>query len=224
MSTVATAPFGNARQRAMLVAEQFETAEQQRAAASLGMWLFLATEVMFFGALFFGYAICRARFPDAFAAASRETDIVLGTANTAILLTSSVFVALAVHAAAARARKLAIVMLLIAVVLGAAFMGIKLTEYAHDYGKHLVPWLGFEFDRQHYVGARIFFSLYFATTGLHLVHLAIGIALVLALAWTIWKERANALADHVDTVALYWHFVDIVWIFLYPCLYLVSRS
>lgn len=206
------------------VARHFEAPEQQRAAATLGMWLFLATEVMFFGALFFGHAICRVRFPDAFAEASRRTDVVLGTLNTAVLLTSSVSVALAVHAASVRARKLTVTFLLIAVALGAAFMGIKIAEYAHDYAQHLVPWLGFEFDPRHYAGARVFFSLYFAMTGLHLVHLVVGIALLLALAWAVHRAHPDTLAAHVGLVALYWHFVDIVWIFLYPSLYLISRA
>src|SRR5581483_10261703 len=140
------------------------------------------------------------------------------------LLTSSAFMALAVEAARVNARKLTMVLLLVTAVLGAVFGGIKLTEYVIDYRDHLVPWLDFAFDPRHATGASIFFSLYFTMTGLHLVHLVVGIALVLAVAWGVGRQRRNVVGDHVEIVGLYWHFVDIVWIFLYPCLYLISRA
>ena len=209
---------------ALRVAEQFEEASQQRAAATLGMWIFLATEVMFFGALFFAYSIARYQFPAAFAVASRHTNIVLGTTNTAVLLTSSLFMMLAVKCAEQDLRRATVALLAITGVLGVAFMGIKLTEYALDYRDHLVPAVNFAFDPAHARGAKVFFGLYFLTTGLHLVHLSVGIALVALFAWRVARRRPNALADQVDIVGLYWHFVDIVWIFLYPCLYLVSRT
>ena len=209
---------------ALRVAQQFEEAPQQRAAATLGMWIFLATEVMFFGALFFAYSIARYQLPDAFAAASRHTNILLGTTNTAVLLTSSLFMALAVKCAEEDLRRATVALLAITGLLGLAFMGIKLTEYAQDYRDHLVPMLNFAFDPRYARGALVFFGLYFLTTGLHLVHLSVGIALVAAFAWRVARRRPNVLADQVDLVGLYWHFVDIVWIFLYPCLYLVSRT
>jgi cytochrome c oxidase subunit 3 len=213
-----------AREPAMTIAPQFSDAGQQREAATLGMWIFLATEVMFFGALFFAYAIARVQFPEAFAAASRHTNLVLGTTNTGVLLTSSLVMALAVRSAAHGARKGTVTLLLVTAALGVAFATIKLTEYALDYRDHLVPVLDFAFDPGYARGALIFFGLYFATTGLHLVHLSVGVALVLTFAWRVWRSRQNALADQVEIVGLYWHFVDIVWIFLYPCLYLVSRA
>jgi cytochrome c oxidase subunit III len=123
-----------------------------------------------------------------------------------------------------RLRKLAVALLAVTALLGLAFAAIKLTEYALDYREHLVPLLNFTFDLQYALGALVFFGLYFASTGLHLVHLAIGIALVTVVGWQVWRRHRNALADHVETVGLYWHFVDMVWIFLYPCLYLVSRT
>ena len=212
------------REPALTIAPQFADAGQQREAAALGMWIFLATEVMFFGALFFAYAIARVQFPAAFAAASRHTNIVLGTTNTAVLLTSSLFMALAVRSAAHAARKATALLLVITALLGVTFVGVKLTEYALDYREHLVPVLDFAFDPRYARGALIFFGLYFATTGLHLVHLSVGVALVLTFAWRVWHARQNALADQVEIVGLYWHFVDVVWIFLYPCLYLVSRT
>jgi len=186
--------------------------------------VFLTTETMFFGALFFAYAIARVQFPDAFGAASRHTDIVLGTANTAILLTSSLFMALAVRSAAFTARGATVVLLLVTAALGTVFVGIKLAEYVKDYHDHLVPALDFAFEARHAVGARVFFALYFTMTGLHLVHLAVGIVLVLGLSRAVHRGKRNALGDHVEVIGLYWHFVDVVWIFLYPCLYLVSRA
>ena len=209
--------------RALHVAEQFEDAPQQRAAATLGMWIFLGTEVMFFGALFFAYAIARVQWPDAFAAASRHTNLVLGTANTAILLTSSFCMALAAGAAETGARKATAWLLLATAMLGVVFAGVKLTEYELDYREHLVPLVNFAFDARHRPGAQVFYGLYFATTGLHLLHLWTGVVLVVLFAWRVWRARENALADQVGTLGLYWHFVDIVWIFLYPCLYLVGN-
>jgi cytochrome c oxidase subunit 3 len=206
------------------VAAQFDGLPQQRAASTLGMWIFLTTETLFFGALFFGYSIARAGFPEAFAAASRHTNLVLGTANTAILLTSSFFMALAVRAAALRARRATTIFLLATALLGLAFAGIKLTEYALDYREQLVPVLNFAFAPEFARGAEIFFWLYFTATGLHLVHLAIGVVIVLVFAWRSHHERVTNLDIKVEMAGLYWHFVDLVWIFLYPLLYLVSRA
>jgi cytochrome c oxidase subunit 3 len=206
------------------VAEQFHDAEQERAAATLGMWAFLVTEVMFFGALFFVYAIARTHWPQAFAEASRHTNIVIGTANTAILLTSSFFMALAVRAAADGNRKSTFRLLIVTAALGIVFAALKLTEYGIDYHDHLVPLVDFSFDPRFLPGAHVFYGLYFATTGLHLVHLSIGVALVFVFARRVLRARDNAMGDQVEMVGLYWHFVDVVWIFLYPCLYLVSRA
>jgi cytochrome c oxidase subunit 3 len=203
---------------------QFDDVAQQREAASLGMWLFLATEMLFFGVLFFGYALARARFPDAFAAASRHTSIALGTLNTAVLLTSSFTMALAVRAAALRTPRAAAGLLVATAMLGISFAGIKLTEYGIDYRGHLVPVLDFAFDPSVYRGALLFFWLYFVTTGLHLLHLSIGVAIALALAWRAWRHAHANLPGEVEIAGLYWHFVDLVWIFLYPCLYLAARA
>ena len=209
---------------ALPVAEQFDDAAQQADAASLGMWLFLATEMLFFGVLFLGYVVARAHFPEAFAAASRHTNLVLGTLNTAILLTSSFTMAMSVRAAARRAYRMAALMLLVTATLGTAFGGIKLTEYALDYRSHLVPVLDFSFDEAYAQGALLFFWLYFTTTGLHLVHLSIGIGIALVFASRAWRRGGNRLPEQVEIAGLYWHFVDLVWIFLYPCLYLVART
>ena len=205
------------------IGEQFEDALQQRAAVTFGMWVFIASEVMFFGALFFGYAIARIHAPDAFAAASRHTNIVIGTANTAVLLTSSFFVALAVRSIAAGAGRRTTWLLVVTAGLGLVFTALKLTEYAIDFREQLVPLVNFAFDPQYLPGA-VFYGLYFVTTGLHLVHLTVGIVLVLVLAVQVRHANPNALRDRVEVAGLYWHFVDIVWIFLYPCLYLISRA
>lgn len=207
-----------------LVAEPFDDAAQQADAATLGMWVFLATEVLFFGVLFFGYGVARARFPDAFAAASRHTSLVLGTANTAILLTSSFTMALAVRAGQLRARSACALLLLLTAALGIVFAAIKLTEYGLEYRERLVPVIDFAFDPAQARGAELFFWLYFATTGLHLVHLLVGIGIAIAFAIRQWRRASVRLHEQVEIAGLYWHFVDLVWIFLYPCLYLVSRA
>ena len=206
------------------VARQFDDAAQQAEAASLGMWLFLATEMLFFGVLFFAYGVARVRYPDAFAAASRHTNLLLGTMNTAVLLTSSFTMALAVQTAQARRLRASALLLVLTAALGLAFAGIKLTEYALDYRGHLVPVLDFAFEPRYAQGALMFFWLYFATTGLHLVHLSIGVAIAIVFAWRCARRSGTRLPEQVETAGLYWHFVDLVWIFLYPCLYLVSRT
>lgn len=200
-------------------ARQFASAEQQGRAATLGMWVFLATELMFFGPLFFGYAYGRLHFAAAFAAASRSTDIVLGTANTALLLTSSLFMATAVEALERRAVRLARIMLGATAALGLAFLAIKGGEYRHEWGERLFPGRGSILD----AGGQFFFLLYFAMTGLHALHLAIGIGIVLVFAAALGRGGL-ATPERLRVAGLYWHFVDAVWIFLYPILYLVGRS
>lgn len=204
-----------------LAAPQFASFGQQAQAATFGMWVFLATELMFFGPLFFAYGYGRLRFPEAFAAAGRETDMVLGTANTAVLLTSSLCMALAVEYLASGRRQLARAMLAVVAVLGVAFLAIKGTEYRHEWQSHFFPGRGSFLDP----GGQLFFLLYFAMTGLHAIHLTIGIALMLTFALAM-RHDTSALAEpeRLRVAGLYWHFVDVVWIFLYPILYLVGRS
>lgn len=207
------------------VAEQFQQPEQQREAATLGMWIFLATEVLFFGVLFTGYLIGRVLYPEAFAAASRETELVLGTANTVALLTSGLTMALAVRAAQADRRRALVLLLLVTALIGLAFLGIKGYEYWKDYQHHLVPGLNFRFEGAHPERVELFFLLYFFMTGLHAIHLSLGIGTVLVM--TVLSARGHFGSRYftpVKLTGLYWHFVDTVWIFLYPLLYLVSRS
>jgi cytochrome c oxidase subunit 3 len=206
------------------LAHQFDTLGQQREAATLGMWVFLVTEVLFFGGLFTTYLVYRSWYPDAFAAGSHELLIWAGTTNTAVLITSSLTMALAVHAAQTGERRRLIGFLVVTMLLGATFLGIKAFEYYTEFLEHHVPGAGFQFAPEHIVRAQIFFSLYFMMTGLHALHMIIGLGVmsfILALAWRgrITPEYYNP----VEVAGLYWHFVDIVWIFLFPLLYLIGR-
>jgi cytochrome c oxidase subunit III len=215
--------------RPLRPAEQFDDVLQQTRAATIGMWVFLASEVLFFGALMFGYTVSRLEYPAAFAAASRRTDVVLGSINTAVLLTSSFGMALAVDACRRGQRRRGALCLVVTAALGALFLGIKGTEYVHDFQQHLLPGPSFRFpaaaaDAGIADGAQLFFYLYFVMTGLHAVHLTIGIAAVLLVAAGLGLSRPAVNVNTVETTGLYWHLVDIVWIFLYPLLYLVSRA
>jgi len=206
-------------------APQFHDAEQRRQSAELGMWVFLASEVMFFGVLFAAYGVSRFNFGEAFAAAGRHTDIVLGTLNTALLLTSSYTIAAALHALCANRPQAARGLLLVTAGLGAAFLAVKGIEYRKEYVEGLVPWLDFRFDPGYVNGAALFFYLYFAMTGIHAVHLAIGIVVVLVTAARVHRRTLSArYAAPLEMSALYWHLVDVIWIFLYPCIYLIART
>jgi cytochrome c oxidase subunit 3 len=219
------------------LAHHFDDAEQQYISAELGMWLFLATEVLFFGGALLGYAVYRFKYPDSFIAASHHLDIVLGTANTVILLTSSLTMALAVHAAQTSRTGALVRNLILTLLLGSAFLGVKGFEYFHKFGQHLVPGPYFQFTSSHGTDeaahsdgeppaepkhAEIFFSFYFALTGLHALHMVIGIGLLAVLIVKSAKGRFSAAYfTPVEMTGLYWHFVDIVWVFLFPLLYLV---
>ena len=209
---------------ASLVAEQFDDLEQQHEADKLGMWIFLATEVLFFGGLFLSYTVYRYLFPSVFAAASRHTEVILGGANTAILLFSSTLMALAVRAAQLTRRKPLIWFLLGTAFFGIVFMVVKGFEYHKDFVDHLVPGTAFQWHEANPQAAEIFFWLYFAMTGLHAIHVTIGIVLMLVLALLAWRGTfQNGNYMPVEITGLYWHFVDIVWVFLFPLLYLAGH-
>ena len=210
---------------AVIVARQFDDAEQQRKASDLGMWVFLATEILFFGVLFTAYVATRLHDPQAFAIGSRLTNVTLGSINTGVLLTSSLMMALAVRATKLGSDRAAFGFLCATAVLGVAFLGIKFTEYVLDYHDHLVPVLDFSHPGPHAGGVENFFYLYFFMTGLHSLHMIVGIGVVTVLA--VMAARRRFTSDYftpVELGGLYWHLVDIVWIFLYPLLYLVSRT
>lgn len=206
-------------------ASPYATLRQQHDAAQLGMWTFLATEVLFFGGLILGYCVYRYGYQADFAAAGRETKIVIGTINTAILLTSSFLVAWAVDVAKRDGRGLPAALLATAALMGVLFLGLKGYEYIEEYREHLVPGVNFAFEAEHARGAALFFVFYFAATGLHALHVAIGIVVLLVIALRTrqgsYSERYHA---PISVAGLYWHFVDLVWIFLFALIYLPGRS
>ncbi len=202
--------------------EQFDDPVQQHEAATLGMWTFLATEILFFGGLFLGYITYRTIYPDAFAEASRHTLVLFGTLNTAILLTSSLTMALAVRAAQEGKPKSVVRFLLLTILLGLCFLAVKGLEYHEDIQEHL--WPGPHFKAGLPVQAQMFWFLYWAMTGLHAIHVTVGLGLLSVIAWLAHRGLfSSAYFTPVDISGLYWHFVDIVWIFLYPLLYLIHR-
>jgi cytochrome c oxidase subunit 3 len=207
-----------------LLREPWEYFDRQREAGKFGIWLFLASEVLFFGALMVTYTVCRLEHPEAFAAAGCATNIWYGTLNTAILLTSSLTMAVAVQAAALNAafRRLIIWCLVSTAVLGLFFLVVKGFEYKEDIDKHLLPGPTFALKQ---TGAQLFYGLYWLLTGVHAIHLTIGIALVsrLALLGYARKLKLNSNPE-LEVTALYWHLVDIIWIFLYPLIYLPGRA
>ena len=211
-------------QTAPIVALQFEDAAQQREAATMGMWVFIATEILFFGAMFLGYTAYRYAYPQAFAQASRHTLIAFGGTNAAVLLISSTTMALAVHAASQNRRGRLVSLLLATASLGALFLVIKGFEYAHEIKENLLPGSSFHIVAAEPLKAEMFFYIYWLMTGFHALHVTIGVVLIL-----IFAARAcltNAFVNHdtpVDLLGLCWHFVDIVWVFLFPLHYLVDR-
>ena len=213
---------------------QFATEGQQRDSASLGMWVFLATEVMFFGGLFCAYLIYRIWYFEDFGAASQSIDATLGATNTAVLICSSLTVVLAIWAAQTSRRALMIAMLVLTMLFGLAFLGIKGVEYKNKFKEHHVPGASFNFEHVPIPGhsdqyanpqhAQIFFSLYFIMTGLHALHMIIGLGIFTWLLIMAWRGRFTPeYHTPLEMGGLYWHFVDIVWIYLFPLLYLIDR-
>jgi cytochrome c oxidase subunit 3 len=189
------------------------------------MWLFIAQEIMFFGGLFLLYAVYRTLYPGAFLDASGHLDWKLGAFNTVVLIGSSLTMAMAVHAAASGQRKATAWWLLATIVLGAVFLGVKVVEYGDKFEHHLVPGPGFRYEGPDARPAEIFYSLYFAMTGLHALHMVVGIPILAWLAWRAWRGHFGAAYNSpVELTGLYWHFVDIIWIFLFPLLYLLGAT
>ncbi len=219
MADIATAPAHDPHLR-----HQFDDAGQQHEAATAGMWLFLGTEVLFFGGLFCAYMIYRVWYPETFGAASRTLDLALGATNTLVLITSSLTMAFAVRAAATDRRRLLLILLAVTMMLGVVFLGIKGVEYYQKFVEHHIPGMGFHFEGRAPARANLFFTLYFAMTGLHALHMIIGLG-VLTVIFVMAARGRFSTAWHtpVEISGLYWHFVDIIWIFLFPLLYLVDR-
>ena len=212
----------------------FATEEQQRNASSFGMWIFLGTEVMFFGGLFVSYLIYRLWYFGDFGAASKSIDATLGATNTAVLICSSLTVVLAIWGAQIANRKLMIGSLILTMLFGLAFLGIKGMEYKDKFEEHHVPGASFSFEKVPIPGhpdqyanprhAQIFFALYFIMTGLHALHMVVGLGIFTWLLTMAWKGRFTPeYHTPLEIGGLYWHFVDIVWIYLFPLLYLIDR-
>lgn len=205
--------------------EQFDDLPQQTEAGRLGMWLFLATEVLLFGALFTAYTVYRFAYPEAFAAASRTLSVGFGTLDTLVLLSSSFTMVLAIHAAQTGRRGLCAGLLLLTASLGAGFLVLHGTEYFHDYHAGHFPGQGFRFPGTAAAAnhAQLFFLLYFIMTGLHTLHVMVGVVLLALLARRAHRGAFSpAYYAPVELTGLYWHFVDLVWVFLFPLLYLVA--
>ncbi len=207
---------------------QFETLDQQRETASFGMWVFLVTEVLFFGGMFMTYTLNRSTYPGVFGEASRSINLTLGAINTVVLIGSSLTMAMSVWAAQVGKKQLVTIFLILTLILGSVFLGIKGVEYHEKFVEHHVPGLNFNFepgaDAATNAHAQLFFSLYFAMTGLHALHMIIGAGLLIWLIKESFRGRFTPeYSTPVDLVGLYWHFVDIVWIFLFPLLYLIDR-
>jgi len=224
----------------------FENMEQQREAGTLGMWVFLVTEIMFFGGMFLAYTLYRGKYPEAFAVASNHLDIWLGGINTVILICSSFTMALAVYCAQVGKQQLQIIFLILTMIFGGAFLGIKAVEYREKYRDNLIPGRlipGRPFDpavnphgaphdphKLTLIGnssvrqVELFYWIYFAMTGMHALHMIIGLGIMCFLLYFSIRGRYGPeYHNPIEISGLYWHFVDIVWIFLFPLLYLLGR-
>ena len=202
----------------------FDDMEQQAEASTLGMWVFLVTEVMFFGGLFMAYIVYRSASPEGFQEASHHLNVTWGAINTIVLIVSSLTMALAVRAAQTNAAaKTQVAWLVATMVLGAAFLGIKYIEYSQKFEDKIVPGPHFVWTGKFPEAAEQFYSLYFCMTGLHALHMVIGLGMMTVIAVMAWRRHFDGTYyTPVEVAGLYWHFVDIVWIFLFPLLYLIG--
>ena len=207
---------------------QFDTEAQQKDASSLGMWIFLVTEIMFFGGMFAVYTIYRSWYPDVFAIASSSLNEIIGAVNTGVLLLSSFTMVMAVRAGQLGQQKMIVIFLILTLLFGGIFLGVKAYEWNQKFEEHHIPGQA----AFHLAGvlpqeqghAQLFFSIYFAMTGLHALHMVIGVGILLTLIVQARKGKFSAsYYTPVDVAGLYWHFVDIIWIFLFPLLYLIDR-
>ena len=243
---------------------QFQTLEQQKESAALGMWIFLVTEVLFFGGLFMTYTVNRHAYSAAFGIGSNTLDITLGAANTVVLIVSSLTMAMAVWSAQVGKKQLVSIFIILTLILGCTFLGVKVVEYKQKFDHHLIPSYHFDIsycvknpeacklegkdletekkelqeaiDREPSASpeqslanlnahSQLYFSLYFGMTGLHALHMVVGAGLLLWLLKESFKGRFGpGYNTPVEIIGLYWHFVDIVWIYLFPLLYLIDRK
>lgn len=205
----------------LLLREQYSTPQQQRDASTLGMWIFMATEVMFFGGLFASYAIYRMYYTRGFEEGAEGMTLLIGSINTIVLMTSCLTMSLAIHAISHNKQARAYWMLMLTNLLGLLFLALKFLEYFEHYGEHKVPGIWFISHKPEAAAEQMFFFFYFAMTGLHAIHMTIGIGLVTTMAVRTAMGRFNAdYHTPISIVGLYWHFVDIIWTFLYVIFYL----
>jgi cytochrome c oxidase subunit III len=218
-------PLLSSAPEALALREQFATPGQQKEASFLGMWTFLITEIMFFGGMFLAYSIYRSAYPLVFARASNSLNMVIGAVNTAVLLCSSFTMVMAVHSAQIGNRRWLIWCLIFTILLGGAFLGIKGYEWWEKFEEHHVPGPTFHLEGETQQGrSELFFSLYFLMTGIHALHMVVGVGIMLVLLYFAYRGRFTPeYYTPIDVGGLYWHFVDIIWIFLFPLLYLVGR-
>lgn len=210
--------------RAPHLVEQFEDLDKQAHAARLGMWIFLSSELLLFAGLFALYAGYRVMYPTDFAAAVAHNNVAIGTANTAILITSSFTVAMSLHAVRRGNPRRAALLLALSIAGGLLFLALKGIEYAEHFRAGIYPAGGYRYAGLPTAGARMFFTLYFYLTGLHALHVCVGLILLGWLAWGSYRRLYSpASYTHVELGALYWHLIDVVWIFLWPMLYLLHR-
>jgi cytochrome c oxidase subunit 3 len=203
---------------------QFATREQQHEVAEVGMWVFLATEILMFGALFTTYSVYRMYYADGFALGSAHNDIVLGAINTAVLLTSSFTMVLAVWSAQAGKQSLIVTFLLLTMLFGTVFLGIKFYEYYVHWQEALVPGFNFRFEGGPRGHVEMFFLFYFIMTGLHAFHMIVGLGIMAVMTGRAALGTFTAgYHTPVQILGLYWHFVDVVWVFLFPLFYLIGR-
>ena len=203
--------------------EQFSDIEQQRETSAAGIWVFIGSEIMFFGALILAFSVYRFNYPQAFSEGARQLNVGLGAINTGVLFTSGLTMSLAAATNRTGARFLTILLLLATAVLGAAFLAIKGFEYREDWTKGLFPGEGFNWSGSNSPQVQLFFLLYFIMTGFHALHLIVGIGLILVVAWLVLKGWIHE--EHfmpLEVAGIYWHFVDMVWIFLFTLLYLLG--
>jgi len=204
----------------------FFSMDQQLEASVLGMWVFLVTEVMFFGGLFMAYIVYRTMYPSAWVASSHELNVYMGWGNTAVLIISSLTMALAVRSAQIGSRGGQIVNLILTMILGSVFLVVKYFEYAAKFEHHLVPGPHFQAPAGYEAlgnQMQIFFALYFIMTGIHAAHMVIGLGIMAVILVMAWRGKFGpSYYTPVEVGGLYWHFVDIVWIFLFPLLYLLG--
>ena len=204
----------------------FDDSAQQLESSTLGMWVFLVTEIMFFGGMFGAYTVYRNLYPDAFASTSHFMNVTIAAINTGVLIFSSFTMVLAVRAAQLDQKKALIVFLILTLILGCVFLSLKYVEYHEKWVDHHIPGPGFQYeDARYFHQAQILFFLYFAMTGMHAIHMIVGAGLLITLIVMAARNRfSGAWYTPVEMIGLYWHFVDIVWIFLFPLLYLIGHT